>query len=85
LLAPVCLSGACVPYSAFVVVGVAEAAGDSADELDLAVVALGAGVGDAGLQGGDDLYLPDLDGVGETWISGPKSLRRSGRSRTVVV
>ena len=52
-------------YSAALVVGVAEAERDASDVLDDAVVALGAGVGQAGLQGGDDGGLPGLDGAGE--------------------
>ena len=34
--------------------------------LDDAVAALGAGVGQPGLQGGDDRRLPGLDGAGES-------------------
>jgi hypothetical protein len=53
------------PYAAALVVGVTEAEGDAPDVLDDAVVALGAGVGQAGLQCGDDGGLPGLDGAGE--------------------
>ena len=48
------------------VVGVAEAEGDAADVFDDAVVALGAGVGQPGLQGGDDGCLPGFDGARES-------------------
>ena len=47
------------------VVGVAEPEGDAADVLDDAVVALGAGVGQPGLDRGDDRGLPSFDGAGE--------------------
>ena len=58
-------AGAGPPYAAALVVGVAEAERDTSDVLDETVVALGAGVGQAGLQRGDDGVLPGLDGTGE--------------------
>ena len=60
------MAGAGPPYAAALVVGVAEAEGDASDVFDDAVVALGAGVGQPGLQGGDDGCLPGFDGAGES-------------------
>ena len=44
---------------------VAEAAPDTFDLFDQPVVALGAGVGDAGLHEGFDLRSPGVDGGGQ--------------------
>jgi len=46
------------------VVGVAEPERDPADVFDDAVVAFAAGVGQAGVDGGDDRLLPGVDGDG---------------------
>jgi len=62
---PAVIGGAGPAYAAALVVGVAEAEGDAPDVLDDAVVALGAGVGQSSLQGGDYGRLPGLDGAGE--------------------
>ena len=49
-------------YPAALVGGVAEPEGDPADVFDDSVVALAAGVGQPGVDGGDDRLLPSVDG-----------------------
>ncbi len=59
------LAGAGPPYATSLVGGVAEAERVSSDVLGEAVVALGAGVGVAGGDRGEDGWPPGLDGLGE--------------------
>jgi hypothetical protein len=58
------------PYSAALVVEVAEAEGDAGGVFDEPVVRLGGGVGDAGVDEGEDLRPPRLDGLGQGGDSG---------------
>jgi hypothetical protein len=53
------------PYPAGGVSYVAESASDAFDQFDEAVVGLGAGIGDAGVDVGVDFGPPDVDGGGE--------------------
>ncbi len=62
---PALLPGAGEPYAAALVVEVAEAVGGAGGGLDGAVGGFGAGVGDAGLEEAEDLWLPGFDGAGE--------------------
>jgi hypothetical protein len=54
-----------LPYSAALVVEVAEPEGHAGGVFDEPVVRLGGGVGDAGVDEGQDLRPPRLDGSGE--------------------
>lgn len=53
------------PYSAVLVVDVAESTADAFDLLDLTVETFGAGIGDAGAQERFDLGPPGLLGAGQ--------------------
>jgi hypothetical protein len=59
------VAGAVESYPAGGVFCVAESASDAFDLFDEAVVALGAGVGDAGVDVGVDFGPPGVDGGGE--------------------
>ena len=71
--------GAGEPYSAALVVEVAEAVGGAGGGFDGPVGGFGAGVGDVGLQEAQDLGPPGVDGAGE-----PLEFRDTGAGAPVV-
>src|SRR5512144_3293721 len=76
---PAELPGAGEAYPATLVVEIAKPEGDPGGILDQAVRALGGGVRDAGLEEGEDLGPPGVDGLGE-----PTRLRHVGEGGGLV-